>query len=278
MSRDPAAEQEVDLGRYAASVVARWWLPLLGLVLGAALAYLFALGGEDVWRGRAVIYLGQPLSPTGAQVQSVNTNPSVVNEVLRSGATLRGVAREVGVDASDLAVSSQQVKGNLAKQGQNPLVAVIVRGEARGKVGAAANLLAAEVVDRVSGYANDKIALLDAEVRAGEEELGRLTRRVEQIEATLPRPAASERVAALTALGLQEQRRGALREDLLLARQSLALAEEVEKPRLLERAVSEKVTARSKRNSLIVGGFLGLLLGTIAALLWESAAITRLRA
>jgi uncharacterized protein involved in exopolysaccharide biosynthesis len=273
--REPDVEDEVDLRRYVQAIAARWWLPLVGLLAGVAAAYALSIGEGDVWRGRAVVYLGQPLSPTGAQLQTLNTNPSAVNEVLRSGETLRRVARQAGVAEDDLEVTSQQVSGNITRQGQNPLVAVIVRGEARGKVAGAANLLAVEVVDRVAEYADEKIALLEEEVQEGEAELRRLNARVEQIEQTLPRLAPGERAAALSSLGFVEQRRGALREDVLLAKQNLALAEEVERPRVLERAVSRKVTAQSRRNTLIVGGFLGLLLGIAAALLWDPVARAR---
>ena len=272
---DRDAEDEIDLRRHAQAVAARWWLPVVGLLAGVAIAYALSLGEEDVWRARAVVYLGQPLSPTGAQLQSLNTNPSTVNEVIRSGATLRSIARRLGLEPEDLAVSSQQVEGNLTRQGQNPLVAVIVRGEARGKVAPAANLLADAVVNRVSGYARQKASALESQVEAGEEELGRLTARVEQIERELPGLAPAERVAALTSLGFTEQRRGALREDLLLAQQGLALVEEVEQPKVLERAAARKVTAQSRRNSLVVGGLLGLLIGIAAALLWEPVARLR---
>src|SRR5919202_608527 len=40
------ADDEVDLGRYWASVAARWWLPILGLVLGALIGYLSAVAAQ----------------------------------------------------------------------------------------------------------------------------------------------------------------------------------------------------------------------------------------
>ena len=69
-----------------------------------------------------------------------------------------------------------------------------------------------------------------------------------------------------------EQRRGALEEDRLQARQLLALAEQVELPRIIDRGAATKTTARSTRNSAAVAGLIGLLLGFLAALLWEPIA------
>ena len=46
-------------------------------------------------------------------------------------------------------------------------------------------------------------------------------------------------------------------------------AEEVERPQVLVPAAATKTTARSRRNSVVVAAFLGLVLGIIAALVWE---------
>jgi uncharacterized protein involved in exopolysaccharide biosynthesis len=46
----------------------------------------------------------------------------------------------------------------------------------------------------------------------------------------------------------------------------------VEKPQVLKRAVARKVTAQSRRNSLVAAGALGLLLGLFAALVWDRVA------
>ena len=56
-ARDAEAEQEVDLGRYWSAVIARWWLPLAGLVAGAAIGYLISVGGTESYKASATIYL-----------------------------------------------------------------------------------------------------------------------------------------------------------------------------------------------------------------------------
>jgi hypothetical protein len=61
-------------------------------------------------------------------------------------------------------------------------------------------------------------------------------------------------------------------QDQLQAQQLLAQAVQVERPALLARAVAVKTTARSRRNATVVGGFIGLLIGLIAALAWEPVA------
>src|SRR5579884_3032806 len=62
---DPEAEQEVDFGRYVRLVVARWWLVVAGLALGAVVGYAVSLGGSQRFQATATLYLGQPYSASG---------------------------------------------------------------------------------------------------------------------------------------------------------------------------------------------------------------------
>src|SRR5207302_800543 len=57
--------------------------------------------------------------------------------------------------------------------------------------------------------------------------------------------------------------------DQLQAKQLLIQAQEIERPQVLTRAAAVKTTARSRRNSVVVAAFLGLVVGVIAALVWE---------
>jgi uncharacterized protein involved in exopolysaccharide biosynthesis len=248
-------EQEVDLRRYWSAVTARWWLPVLGLVAGAAIGYALSLGGSDVWRGNALVYLGQPVTPSGAQVQSLSTNPATAGEIAGSGAAQRRVERAVGMQRGELlgTVSVAAVEGNLSRLGQNPLVRVRVEGDTR-KVAPAATALAREIVDGVSGYADEKIAVLE--------------QGVEQLEADLEEARGRSGGEALLW-------RAELNSQLLLARQTLALARNVERARVVEEAVPRKVTAQSRRNQILVGALLGLLAGLVAALAWESVGSLR---
>src|SRR3954449_12601602 len=79
---DPEAEQEVDFGRYWRLIGNRWWVPIAGLVVGAVIGYLIALGGNQVFKATATLYLGQPYTASGnSQLQSAQTNPSAVRVI-----------------------------------------------------------------------------------------------------------------------------------------------------------------------------------------------------
>ncbi len=271
---DVDAEREVDLRRHWNALTLRWWLPAAGLVVGIAVGFLLAVGGSQVYTARATIYLGQPLSPSGAvQLQSQATNPSTVRAIIHGEAALRQAAREAGMPVSKLRgrVSSQAVTGSLTKLGQTPLVRITVTGSGPRKIGIAANALARIVIKDTSGYVSTKISTLKSQ-------LDSYTASLSQIDGTisrLSRAAASSGtdrglILAIELSSLTSQR-SQIVESQGTARQLLSVAQTVERGQVIGRAVPTKTTARSRRNAVIVAGLIGLLLGIFAALLWEPA-------
>src|SRR5919199_3608065 len=98
------AEQEVDLGRYARAVALRWWLPLAGLIAGAAIGYLISLGASQVWKANATVYLGQPYSAVGGgtAIQGKQTNPAAVSTIVHSEEAVDRAAHDAGTSPSAL--------------------------------------------------------------------------------------------------------------------------------------------------------------------------------
>src|SRR5439155_25748469 len=58
----------------------------------------------------------------------------------------------------------------------------------------------------------------------------------------------------------------------LLTSQQLLQATQVEKPSVLTGAHAARVTARSRRNTVVVAALIGLVLGAIVALMWDGVA------
>jgi uncharacterized protein involved in exopolysaccharide biosynthesis len=270
------AERDVDLRRHWEAVTTHWWLPLAGLAAGLAIGYLISLGGSQVYRAKAVVYLGQPLSQGGVQVQSQNTNPSTVRQIVTSEATIQAVARKVGLRSGQLRghISTQAVSGNISRLGQNPLVSISVTGHLRGKVAAAANQLALTVVnsDSLAHYSKVKIQDLSVLVESEKTSLASIDASTKQFQAALR---ASSGLSTIERLLLLGQLNGLLSQRLTIVdqlttnQQQLALAQGVEAPEITSRAVATKTTARSRRNTVLVAGLIGLLLGVVAALVYE---------
>jgi hypothetical protein len=263
---DPEAEQEVDFAKYVRLLGARWWLLVAGLVAGAVIGYLVSLGGTQVYSATATLYLGQPYTPTGgALVTDQATNPSAVGAVINSQSIDNTVANRCHAKASAFrkGISTQAVAtGASAKSGAqvNPLVRVIVQAK-KGKVAAcAANALAEQVVKNLGSYPARKIANLRAHIAFDNED-------IKTIQAAIANPG----ISATDKLILQTT----LRSDQLdktTNSQLLLLATQVESPKVLTHAASQKITARSRRNTVVIAALIGLILGALAALLWDSVA------
>jgi hypothetical protein len=285
-SPDPVdfdVEREVDLGRYGSAIAARWWLVLAGLVVGAAIGYLLSLGGSQVYQARALVYLGQPFSPTGsAPVQSLATNPSTVRSIVTSESVIRHAAATAGMHPADLRgkISTQAISGStgLAVAGRastNPLVSIIVKGRQPVKVARATNALSQAVVSDVSPYVDQKIASIRAQLGTLNASLATLDRRLAIINSSI---SSARGLSSLDQLVLISQAanvdttRGQLVQQQSQLQQQLSLAENVERAKVVARGAPVKVTARSRRNSVVVAALIGAILGVLAALLWEPVA------
>jgi len=276
---DVDGEEEVDLGRYWSLVAARWWLPLLGLIGGAAIGYLLALGGGGVYVARVTAYLGQPFSPTGSTaIQSPNTNPRTVNILIHSDAATSRAASRCGLSrgkvrsgVSSSVGASGSALGTATKGATAQYATILVRGSAGRKTRCAADQIARFTVANVSGYVDAKIAGFDRQLAGINDDLKANEVRTAALNQALKVGGLSalDKLVLVSQVSNAEDRRAQLLTQQTATAQLLALAQQVEKPRLLGPATVAKTTARSKRNSAVVGAFLGLLLGVLAALLWD---------
>lgn len=269
---DLDAEREVDIGRYLDALVARWWLPVVGIVVGVVLGYLLALGGKQVYKAQATVYVGTPYSAGGnAPLQSIQTNPNTIARIARGQETIQKVAAESGMSTRALraGISTSAIKSGLAKTVPSQLYIVSVQGSRRFEVTKATAGIAERIVDEVGGYPRLKRKTFQAELASDNRQLTAIDQQIVATEAALRSASGTERLTLATLLLTVEQRRGTLEQDRLQAQQLLAQAEQVELPRIIDQGVATKTTARSTRNSAAVAGLIGLILGLLAALLWE---------
>jgi hypothetical protein len=277
---DVDGEEEVDLGRYWSLVAARWWLPLLGLVGGAAIGYLLALGGGGVYVAKVTAYLGQPFSPTGsAAIQSPNTNPRTITILVHSDAAVSRAASACGLPPgkvrtglSTSSAASGAALGTATKGATAQYTTISLRGPASRKTRCAVDSIATYVVRNVSGYVDAKIAGFNRQLAGINDDLKANEIRTAALNQALKNGnglSPLDKLVLVSQVSNAEDRRAQLLTQQTATAQLLALANQIEKPRLLGHATVAKTTARSKRNSAVVGAFLGLLAGILAALLWD---------
>ncbi len=275
-------EQEVDLSSGWKRLKARWWLPVGGLVAGAFVGVALALSGGTVWRAQTIVYLGQPFAPLGGgQIQSLATNPRTVNEIIHSESALKRASAISGIPVSRLrsSISTKELVAVGQLRGINPLIEIAVKGSGKRKVELAADALSRRVTTRVSAYVTKKVDQLQREIDVSTAQLAAVEARIETAQRqqaqlnTDPSIPLSEKL--LLNLNLNsvittaDARRTALQDDLSEAQQFLNLAENVEKSKIVEPAAASKTTARSSRSSLLVGALVGLIVGGIAALVYD---------
>jgi hypothetical protein len=220
------------------------------------------------------VYVGTPYGASGQLIQTTATNPNTVGQIARGQGTLQQVAQASGMSVRELraGVSTRPIKSGAPKGAPNQLYAVTVEGPKRGQVSAAANAIAAKIVAVTGGYAKLKVDTFRQQIASDQQQLDAIDQQANQVRAQLNSAPQTERLTLGTLLLTMEQRRGTLEQDRLQARQLLAQAEQVELPRVLDRGVAAKATARSPRNSVVVAGLIGLIIGLFAALLWEPIA------
>src|SRR5215208_1139636 len=227
-------EREVDLARWRGALAARWWLPLLGLLAGVAAGYVLALGGGTIYKAETTIYLGQPFSPGGGTpVQSLATNRTTVNQIVRSESALKAASRASGLRVGQLRgnVSSQVVSatGTRLLPTQTPLIEISVKGPAPVKTEKAANALARRVVGRTSGYVDTKIRTYNRRVETQSQLLTSVEGRIDELNDVLEGSVGRgltciERLELISQLDNQEARRGQIIDTISVAQQLLALA------------------------------------------------------
>jgi len=264
---DPEAEQEVDFARYVRLLAVRWWLLAAGLVAGAVIGYLISLGGSQVYSATATVYLGQPYSPTGGNpVNTPQTNPSAVGAAVNSQAVANTVANACHTKAAVFksGISTQTIAtGASSKSGTtqiSPLVKVSVQTK-KGKIAAcAANELAAEVVKKIGIYPAETIKTLGAHLAFDNQD-------IKTIQAAIANPGISDTNKLILQTTLRQDQL-----DKTTTSELLLLAKNVEAPYVYTPAASHKVTARSRRNTVVIAALIGLILGAIAALFWDRVA------
>jgi capsular polysaccharide biosynthesis protein len=275
---DDFAEREVDLARWRRAVVALWWIPVGGLVLGAILGVLYSLGGGTNYKATALISLGQPTSPGGALVNGFGTNPRAVSQIVSSAD-----AQAQAADRADMRPAALRGHVSVAQVGSatgagaarsTPLISLTVNGTHPSTTSAAANALADIVIkDTTAAYVGVKIRTFRTTLESVNTQLKSVNARLSILTAATKAAKNLDPLQQLVIVSQEdnaEARLGNLIAQQETLQQQLAFATQVESAKVITAARSVKASAHSRNSSLLVGALIGLILGAIAAIVVDA--------
>jgi uncharacterized protein involved in exopolysaccharide biosynthesis len=274
---DLGAEREIDLRRWLDALVSRWWIAVAGLVIGAIVGAVYSLSGGSSYVASATIARGQVFNPAGtAQVQGYITSPAQIQNLATSAANLDTVAAKLGLPRSALRghVTTSTITSAGAPSTTNTnsvLVLITVTLNRPRKAEDAANALAALIkAQTTTRYVEQSIKAYQTKIDNYGARIVALRRQIDSLNKVLAKPGG---LSPLDQLVLSTQLQGAQAalgqtlDSQTTAQQELILQQDVSTTQIIPPpARAQKTVARSRRNSVVFGALIGLIVGAIVAM------------
>lgn len=278
---DLSAEREIDLGRWKQAVADRWWIVVAGLVAGAVVGALYSLSGGSVWEASVLLTPSQAFSPSGAPVLSYQSSPRAINELATESSTLAIVAKKAHTSVNTLQghVSTSTVStgsGSSTAARGAVLIKLTVQLPKEKETAAAADALGAFIAKQSTGkYVTASIATLQQDLKGNRAQLKSVEAEVAAYQAALKGVTDPfNRLVLTTQQDNAILREGNLNDKIEAQTQQLTLTQSIEQAQVISATPSTatKTTARSRRNSILVGLLIGLIVGAIVAIVVQSRA------
>ena len=287
----PQPAGEVRVTEYFRRAVRRWYVIVLAVVAAVAIVFLHGVSGATKQSSAmASVYLGQPFTPGGASVLTSTplSNPSISIQYVTSPQQIARAARAAGIKPSSLrkhvsVLSSSSAgtgSGKAATGGGPPTISITVEGPwNRTKVQAATNSLADSLIAYANRYTDLKARLIADRVKSEQAEMATLKEVQTRAHANLAAIDASDaaplaKVAAssplVSDLSASATQIGQLTLNLTNDQVTLVATRDIESAQFISRATGRKVSAATRRSSLIIAAMVGLIVGVGLALAWEA--------
>jgi capsular polysaccharide biosynthesis protein len=276
-SIDPGAERDVDLARWRAALGRRWWIVAAGAVAGVVVGGLYSLSGGSVYQATVLLAPSQAFSPNGSPVLSYTSSPRSINTIATQESTLLDAAKEAHISVSELHghVSTATVNtgaGAAATRG-SVLIEITVQLPKAKAAADAANALGAIVAkDSTGQYVFQSIGILERSLKSAQNRLKSVNAEVAQYQLVLKTPNLDpfNKLDLITQADNALARQGNLNQTISDEQQQLTLTNNIELAQVISPAAAMKTTARSRRNSVLVGLLIGLIVGGIAAVVADT--------
>jgi hypothetical protein len=295
----PQPAGEVRVTEYFRRAVRRWYVVVLAVVAAVAIVFLHGVSGATKQSSAmASVYLGQPFTPGGASVLTSTplSNPNISIQYVTAPQQIARAADAAGIDHRSLrkhvsvlsASASGTGSGKASAGGGPPTITITVEGPwARTKVQTAANSLAESLISYANRYTDLKARLIAERVKNEKAELATLVEVQKRAHANLAAIDASnaaplDKVAAssplVSDLTTAATQIGTLTLNLTNDEVTLGATRDIESAQFISRATARKVSAATRRSSLVIAAMVGLIVGVGLALAWEALSVRPRRA
>ena len=274
---DLGAEREIDLRGWFAAARAFWWIAAAGVVVGVALGSMYSLSGGSTYNASVLLARGQAFAPGGTtSVLSFRSNPVAIQAYATDPSTIATVSNRFGIPAGELRghITTTPVGDFGTATAANPnsvvLVRITVSLSKPKKAEDAVNAIAAIVAKLTSTeYVRQSLEIFKGRLANYNARLGTLRERIASLNSVLSTSsglAPLDRLVIVSQLDQTEATLGQTLDSYATTQQSYLLARDVEQTQIIQPSThADKSIARSRRNSVLFGGLIGLLLGGIAA-------------
>ena len=277
---DLGAERDVDLRSIRDAIRRRIWIVAAGAVAGVILGGLYSVSGGSEYNATAFIAPGQAFNPGGTTpVLTYLASAAAINALVTSTPAIDAAAAKAGMSPAELRghVSTAAINPSTgaASVARNPvLVSITVQLNRAKRASAAANALSDYIAKQTTtSYVLQSLAIYDQRLANYTKRIQTLQARIDDLRTVVAHPgdlSAIDQLVPVTELDEAEGELGSTLDSVTQTQQLKILANDVGKTQVIQTAKSERTTARSRRNSIIVGLILGLIVGIVVALVVDS--------
>jgi uncharacterized protein involved in exopolysaccharide biosynthesis len=270
----------IDVGSWFGTLARNWWVILglivIGIVVGAALT----AAQPKEYTATASVYIGQTTDANGNAMAGLNSNAKAAVQLLASQVVLKAAADRAGMDISTSLLRKEttvETPSSTVKTTTSVvnIVVISVTDTKKARAAAAANALAAVLLEHLDTGTNEKIVLLETQLAQGKKAYAAATARsaaAQQAIATIAKGGGSAAEKAMAAAPYLAIVQGAATELEALASTNqktellLLTAKQVEQPRILHEAgVPDSPSGPSMTMNVAIGALAGLVIGIIIA-------------
>lgn len=272
-------DANLDVGSWFMTLVRNWWVILGCTLLGVIVGGVITVVSPTEYTAAATVYIGQTTDANGNPMAGLNSNARSATQLLASEGVLAEAAERVGDGLTPAALAAQTSVETPTSAVRNVssvvnLVVISVTDQDKKRAAAAANALAEVLLENISAGVDEKIAVLEEQLKQGLAAYAEAAKSSRAAQAALQElarknggkadeSAAAPYLAIVQAAATEQQ-------GLQLANQKTQLmlltAKQVELPRLLhEAAVPHEPSGPSLALNGAAGALAGFVVGVILA-------------